>query len=111
MKKLLFLAVMSMMLFAVTGCLRGVDPVQPPDGMIFAEYKAPLDPSANNKEFGSKVGRATHKAYVFNLVSVGDMSLKSAAANGGIKTVKHVDYEYKNVLYFYQETTIVAYGD
>jgi hypothetical protein len=63
------------------------------------------------KDFGSKVGRATNKTYL-GLVSLGDISIKKAARNGGIKTVKHVDYAYENAgLFMYQETTIIVYGD
>ena len=64
----------------------------------------------NNITLGSKVGRASVKSYAFGLYSSGDMSI--AAANGGIKTIRHVDYEYTNIFFFaYQEMTMIVYGD
>ena len=50
--------------------------------------------------------------YAFGLYSSGDMSIGTAAAKGGIKTIRHVDYEYTNDFFFaYQEMTMIVYGD
>ena len=57
----------------------------------------------------SKVGKATSTS-ILALVATGDASIETAAKNGGIKTIKFVDYEVNNILGFGQYTTIV-YGD
>ena len=48
---------------------------------------------------------------ILGLFSSGDGSVRTAAANGGISEVKHIDYEYKNVLGIYQRYTTVVYGN
>jgi hypothetical protein len=110
MKKAMCFAALIAVAVGFSGCL-GSAPVWAPKTPIYAKWKAPLTTNGDIKDFGSKVGKATNKTYV-GLVSVGDISIKRAARNGGIKTVKHVDYSYENCgLFLYQETTIIVYGD
>ena len=56
----------------------------------------------------SKVGTAKATSI---LGMVADCSIKTAAANGGIKTIKYVDYDTKNTLGIYGEYTTTVYGD
>jgi hypothetical protein len=78
---------------------------------IGANWKAPLSTEVNTT-LGTKVGRSTVRCYAFGLYSSGDMSVATAAANGGIKTIRHMDYEYVNAFFFaYQEMTTIVYGD
>lgn len=84
-------------------------PFVPPLGAV-SVISAPLDIDYNNTQIGSKKGSAS-AVNILGLVSVGDASLKSAAANGRIKTVKAADYDYTNVLYIFQKTTLNVYGD
>lgn len=94
----------------LTGCVSGKAPFECPKGLIYAEYTAPLTTDAK-VDFGTKKGTSTNKAYV-GLITTGDASVKAAAEDAGIKTVKHVEYSYKNVVFFvYQETTVIVYGD
>ncbi len=58
----------------------------------------------------SKVGKATSTS-ILGLVATGDASIKTAAANGGIKRIKYVDYEVENILGIYGQYTTVVYGD
>lgn len=70
---------------------------------------APLDIDYPDTQIGRRKGSAS----VFNipgLVSVGDASLKSAAENSRIKTVKAADYDDTNVLYIFQKMTLNVYG-
>ena len=46
-----------------------------------------------------------------DLFAWGDASEKAAAANGGITTVRHADYELRAVLWVYRTFTIDVYGD
>ena len=87
------------------GCIAA--PVVPPIGLVYTDLDAPLAPRG---EVGSRRGTSTVTAFLF-LVSTGDGSVRAAAKNGGIRDVKLVDYEYKNVLGVFQRYTTVVYGD
>ena len=58
----------------------------------------------------SKVGTAKATS-ILGMVATGDCSIKTAAANGGIKTIKYVDYDAKNILGIYGKYTTTVYGD
>lgn len=95
----------------LTSCI-GSAPVEGMKSPVGAHWKAPLNTNLNNVTLGSKVGKASVRSYAFGLYSAGDMSIATAAANGGIKTIRHVDYEYTNAFFFaYQEMTMIVYGD
>jgi hypothetical protein len=99
---------------AVVGCALfqgcGATPsggVTPPRGMLYNDQLAPLFPG---KETGSKEGRASASS-VLMLFGSGDCSLEAAAANGKIKQIKHVDYEYQNSFLVYQKFTTIVRGE
>ncbi|MDP3042331.1 MAG: TRL-like family protein [Candidatus Omnitrophota bacterium] len=58
----------------------------------------------------SKVGTAKSTS-ILGMVATGDCNIKTAAANGGIKTIKYVDYDAKNTLDIYGKYTTTVYGD
>jgi len=94
----LFLAVM------LNGCATPY-----PMGAIYTEVKAPVGAGDGGLSY-SKVG--TSKATsVLGLVATGDCSIKAAAAAGGIRNIKYVDYDAKNILGVYGEYTTTVYGD
>jgi hypothetical protein len=80
-----------------------------PMGALYTEIKAPVA-SGNGGLSYSKVGVAKCTS-ILGLVATGDASIKVAAANGGIKTIKYVDYDAKNILGIYGEYTTTVYGD
>ena len=80
-----------------------------PTGFIYTEVKVPVSASAAGMNY-SKVGTAKATS-VLGIVATGDASIKTAAANGGIKNIKFVDYDAKNVLGIYGEYTTTVYGD
>ena len=45
------------------------------------------------------------------LFSWGDASIETAARNGGVQKVEHVDYELEVFLSVYRRTTAEVYGD
>jgi starvation-inducible outer membrane lipoprotein len=111
MKKYILIVFVTVFGLALAGCV-GTAPVELPKSPIVANWKAPLSTNVDKTQLGSKVGKATNKTYAFGLVSMGDMSVAKAARDAGIKTINHVDYSYKNsFLFFYQETSIIVYGD
>ena len=80
----------------------------PPVGMVYSDFDAPL--GAGPRDSGSKTGMSSVTA-ILGIISTGDGSVRAAATNGGIRNVKHVDYEFYNILGIYQRYTTVVYGD
>lgn len=77
----------------------------------FAHIGIPLDTDVSTTELGDKVGRSTSRS-ILGLVAWGDSSSASAAKNGGITVLRHMDAEVLVVLGFvYVSTTTVVYGD
>lgn len=95
--------------FAVTlfsGCLSA--PFQPPSGAV-SVTRAPLS-TEGNWSIGSKSGEASSEC-VLGLYAWGDCSVITAARNGGLRTIGHVDYEYVNMLGIWQKTTVIVHGE
>ena len=79
-----------------------------PYGALYTEIKAPVSATGNVSYSKVGVSKATS---VFGLVATGDCSIKAAVENGGIRTVKYVDYEAKNILGIIGEYITTVYGD
>ena len=94
-------------IFYLAGLLAGCATPYP-KGALYTEIKAPV--SATGGITYSKVGTAKATS-ILGLVATGDASIKTAAANGGIKTIKYVDYDAKNILGIFGEYTTTVYGD
>ena len=103
----LFFLLISLLLFC--GCAYFA-PVIPPQGGIFSAITAPMDTDAENTNMGSKTGEASVHS-ILGLIAFGDCGVYSAARDGGLTSVNHVDYKYLNVFGIYQCFTTVAYGD
>jgi hypothetical protein len=88
------------------GCIGA--PVVPPVGMVYSDFDAPL--GAGPRDSGSKTGMSSVTA-ILGIISTGDGSVDAAARDGGISTVKGVDYHFTNVLGVYQRYTTVVHGD
>lgn len=80
-----------------------------PMGAIYTEVKAPVGAGDGSLAY-SKVGTARATS-VLGLVATGDCSIKAAALNGGIRNIKYVDYDARNILGIYGEYTTTVYGD
>ena len=48
---------------------------------------------------------------VLGLYASGDCSIATAARNGGLKKIGHVDYAYVNVIGIWQKATVIVYGE
>lgn len=103
MKRAVCLVVVILMGVSLLGCATPY-----PYGALYTEIKAPVSATGNMSY--SKVGTAKATS-ILGLVATGDCSIKTAAENGGIKTIKYVDYEAKNILGFMGEYTTTVYGD
>ncbi len=98
------------LILSLLGCI-GSAPIEAPKTPMFSNFKAPLSTNYENIEFGSKVGKATATS-VLSLWTTGDLSIRTAAKNGGITKIKYVEYEYNNTMFFlYQKMTVIVYGD
>ena len=80
-----------------------------PMGSFYTEIKAPVAAGDGPLSY-SKVGTASSTS-ILTIVATGDSSIKTAAANGGIKTIKYVDYDAINYLGIYGKYTTTVYGD
>lgn len=106
MKKLLVATIVAL---GLTGCTTA--PFQPSEGIMYSDVKAPLALEYNKTDLGHKVGSASSIS-ILGLFATGDCSTQAAAKDGGIKTVKHADYEFKNILFgIFTKTTVYVYGD
>jgi hypothetical protein len=91
--------------------------VRPPPAVIYEHFKAPVQTDMDETRLGSKVGTARTRYLrepIFTQIPIiawGDASIETAAKNGGIKTIRHVDYEVTSVLYAFIEFTTIVYGE
>ena len=111
MKALLLCTVLGCLLCSTVGCAGFLTaPVVPPTAVIYTDMKAPMDVDLNSTSPGSKSGSASTQN-ILGLVSWGDASVEAAAADGGIGTVNHADYQFFNILGIYSKFTTVVHGD
>lgn len=104
MKKISFLALVLFAALMLSACATPY-----PAGIIYTEVKAPVGAGDGGMSY-SKVGTAKCTS-ILALVALGDCSIKAAANEGSIKTIKYVDYDAKNILGIYGEYTTTVYGD
>ncbi len=103
MKKIAFLMIFGAFMFS--SCAMTMTPVT---GFIFTDAKGPLTATASVK--GKRAG-TTEATSILGLVGIGDASIETAARNGGITKISHVDYHTFNVLGIYAKVTVTVYGD
>ena len=106
MKRISAIVLTALLGISVSGCLNA--PFQPPSGVV-SVTKAPLS-TEGNWDVGSKKGEASSFS-VLGLYASGDCSIATAARNGGLKKIGHVDYEYFNVIGIWQKATVIVYGE
>jgi hypothetical protein len=103
MKKISLMVLVLFVAVMLSGCATPF-----PMGAIYTELKAPVGAGEGSVSY-SKVGTSKANS-ILSLVAWGDCSIKTAASNGGIKNIKYVDYDVKNILGVGEFTTTV-YGD
>lgn len=108
MKKVISALMITTTTALLAGCLKA--PFQPPMGTIYNRTTAPLSTEYNKTDIGAKKGSGEATS-ILGLFAWGDLSTQSAAKKAGISVIKHLDYEYYNLLYIVQTTTINVYGD
>jgi len=101
MKKVLGLIILTAMF---TGCA-----TQVPIGTLLTDNTLPLQVGDASAKC-TKVGTATSKSYL-GMIAEGDSSIDTAAKNGGITKINHVDWKVHNLLGLVGEYTTTVYGE
>ncbi len=104
-KNIAILAGIFMVTFLLSGCA-SLYPV----GTLYTGVKLPNNMGDGKDVSYTKIGKA-QACSILTLIAAGDASLEKAIQNGGIKTVKYVDYHVDNFLGLYGTYTTTAYGD
>ena len=107
MRKLIGCASVAALSVLITGCVGPMGPMGAAGGMLYTDVSGPVLATSNSG--ASKVGSAKSTGII--CVATGDSSIKTAAANGGITKISHVDYHVMSVLGLYVETTVTVYGE
>src|SRR5215831_1936589 len=107
MMKKLTLCLAAAALVFVTGCVAPNGPIGGTSGLIYTDVTGAV--AATSNAGASKTGTAMSKGVLG--VAWGDSSIKTAAANGGITKIQHVDYHTTSVLGIYVETIVTVYGE
>jgi len=111
MKKYFSLIILGILIcLLVTGCTYFKSPVVPPWGGSINITKAPVDITFNKTKIGSKKGESSSYQILW-LISFGDASVYSAAREGNMSTVTHIDCDLLNILGFYMRYTTIVYGE
>jgi hypothetical protein len=105
MKRVFALVTLAMAL-VLGGCAMTVGPVT---GLMYTNAKYPFNSTGSPKE-PTRVGRATVRSF-FGAIATGDASIQTAAQNGGITEIHHVDYEAQNIFGIIADFTVVVYGN
>ena len=107
MKKSLVCPSVVAMAGMLTGCVAPMGPVGAVGGSIYTDASGPITATAN--PVGSKMGQSSASGIIG--FATGDASIKTAASNGGISKISHVDYHAQSVLGIWAKTTVTVYGE
>lgn len=103
MKRLLAASTLA---FALSGCATANAPV---NGFLYTSVTGPVAVSGSSDK-PTKVGRSYARS-IFGLWATGDASIETAAKNGGITKIHHVDHETQVILGVMADYTTVVYGN
>lgn len=78
-----------------------------PAGGLYTEVKLPI--GAADAPKASKVG-TSQCISILGMVAIGDASIRTAMKNGGIKKIRYVDFDAKNILGVYGVYKTTVYG-
>jgi hypothetical protein len=92
------------------GCTIVTTPVMPYTGSAFHHSTQPVDIRFDETPIGPRRGEAESAAYFFYLFAKGDASIMTAARDGGISRIDHVECEVFNVLGLYTRYRTIVFG-
>jgi len=87
--------------------LVGCTGVTPMNGSLYTDLKGPV--AVGDAATASKTGTAKSQGILG--VALGDSSIETAMANGGITKVHHVDTHVTNILGIYATYETIVYGE
>lgn len=91
---------------ALSGCSSAPTPMA---GLIWTNVKAPL--TATNSDIKPTLVGRSEATTILGLIATGDASIDTAAKNGGITRIHHVDYEKSSLFGIVTTYTTVVYGN
>jgi hypothetical protein len=94
-------------LVALTGCVGPMGSVGGVGAGLYMDVSGPIGATSNT--VGTKMGQASSTGII--CIATGDSSIKTAAANGGITKISHVDYHTTSILGLWAKTTVTVYGE
>lgn len=95
---------------ALSGCVVFYRaPVLPPQAGTFTNTGQPVDIDFDNTIIGHRRGEASSVS-IIGLFGFGDCTVASAAREGNIDVVDHIDGEVLNILGLYTRMTTIVYG-
>lgn len=112
MKKVCFVMSLGAIALALSGCAVGPSaPFVPAHAVCFNSTQAPLSTEFNSTPVENLRNGQASTTNILGMFAFGDCSLKTAAEEGGLKTIEFADYTNFNVLGIYQKTTVTVYGN
>lgn len=105
MKKLIVSASLIAITLFFAGCATSY-----PRGSFFTNIQLPVAVTDNDIPRSSKKGTAYCESFL-GLFASGDASIQTAAENGGITKITHIDWDVDNILGFYGKYTVTVYGE
>lgn len=103
MKRLLAASALA---FALSGCAVATAPV---NGFLYSHVIGPVGVTGSADK-PTKVGRSYARS-IFGLWATGDASIETAAKNGGITKIHHIDHESQIILGVIADYTTIVYGN
>lgn len=104
MKKMFFaVATVATLMLSSCGTVQG-----PLMGFFYTDLKSGVTATSNS--LGSKVGKASAKGYLA-LIATGDASIETAAKEGNIKRISHIDQYGNSILGIVNTYEIIVYGE
>jgi len=105
-KALVFGAVILFLAILLIGCAAMA--ISPVTGSLYTDVSGPVTATAHSTY--SKVGTASCES-ILGIIAIGDASIETAAKNGEITKIHHIDYRSTNILGIYAKYTIYVYGE
>ncbi len=96
----------SSLALALSGCAVATAPV---NGFLYSHVTGPVG-ITGSADKPTKVGRSYARS-IFGLYATGDASIETAAKNGGIVKIHHVDHETQIILGVIADYTTIVYGN
>jgi len=99
-------ALLLALVISVSGC--GAYAMSPVTGFLYSDLTGPSTATAN--AVGQRMGEASCQS-ILGLIAQGDCSIATAARNGGITRISHVDHQTTSILGIVATFTVRVYGE